>query len=45
MVLLWCMRNGLKHCEVSALDGTCVRMALNFPFLKKMNITVSLTLV
>lgn len=22
MVLLWCMRNGLKHMEVSALDGT-----------------------
>lgn len=22
MVLLWCMRNGLKHVEVSALDGT-----------------------
>ena len=22
MVLLWCMRNGLKHFEVSALDGT-----------------------
>jgi len=24
MVLLWCMRNGLKHMEVSALDGTCI---------------------
>lgn len=23
MVVLWCMRNGLKHMEVSALDGTC----------------------
>ena len=22
MVLLWCMRNGLKHVEVSAMDGT-----------------------
>ena len=22
MVLLWCMRNGLKHMEVSAMDGT-----------------------
>lgn len=27
MVLLWCMRNGLKHVEVSALDGTYVRAA------------------
>lgn len=29
MVLLWCMRNGLKHMEVSALDGTGVEELIN----------------
>lgn len=29
MVLLWCMRNGLKHMEVSALDGTGVDELIN----------------
>eukprot|EP00978_Attheya_sp_CCMP212_P028682 scaffold99754_cov58-Attheya_sp.AAC.1 len=29
MVLLWCMRNGLKHAEVSALDGTGVSAAVD----------------
>ena len=26
MVLLWCMRNGLQHVEVSALEGMYDRM-------------------
>jgi GTPase SAR1 family protein len=29
MVLLWCMRNGLKHMEVSALDGTGIDELMN----------------
>jgi small GTP-binding protein len=29
MVLLWCMRNGLKHMEVSALDGTGIEELVN----------------
>jgi len=29
MVLLWCMRNGLKHMEVSALDGTGIDEMIN----------------
>jgi len=24
LVLLWCRRNGLKHIEVSALDGSLI---------------------
>ena len=28
MVLLWCKRNGLKHVEVSALDGVGVNEAV-----------------
>jgi hypothetical protein len=40
MVLLWCMRNGLTHCEVSALDGTCVIMAC---LLTCLDVTVSFT--
>eukprot|EP00544_Gedaniella_sp_CCMP2646_P004376 CAMPEP_0202493644 /NCGR_PEP_ID=MMETSP1361-20130828/9910_1 /ASSEMBLY_ACC=CAM_ASM_000849 /TAXON_ID=210615 /ORGANISM="Staurosira complex sp., Strain CCMP2646" /LENGTH=328 /DNA_ID=CAMNT_0049123985 /DNA_START=99 /DNA_END=1085 /DNA_ORIENTATION=- len=28
MVLLWCMRNGLTHMEVSALDGTGIDAAM-----------------
>ena len=34
MVLLWCMRNGLKHMEVSALDGTWKRFEIFVCFLK-----------
>eukprot|EP00551_Chaetoceros_affinis_P011147 CAMPEP_0203669732 /NCGR_PEP_ID=MMETSP0090-20130426/6019_1 /ASSEMBLY_ACC=CAM_ASM_001088 /TAXON_ID=426623 /ORGANISM="Chaetoceros affinis, Strain CCMP159" /LENGTH=481 /DNA_ID=CAMNT_0050534469 /DNA_START=66 /DNA_END=1511 /DNA_ORIENTATION=- len=29
MVLLWCKRNGLKHVEVSALDGVGVNIAVD----------------
>jgi len=29
MVILWCMRNGLKHMEVSALDGTGIDDMIN----------------
>lgn len=42
MVLLWCMRNGLKHFEVSALDGEfTVLFLLDAAFVRLTNFSTS----